>query len=148
MKDSEIVKLRFPPNCSKPLEYEKWVTLVGTTTKGLHPEIGKHWDRAIASAETSYQNYLKDVSYTRVRILPNELLARTTIEERIESRLKMMLNYVIPPTIMRQCDDRDDVTCAQILYRTMVFAGPASKEDCIQMMDILTKPRVVELNKL
>ena len=96
----------------------------------------------------SYQNYIKDVSYTRVRILPNEVLARTTIEERIESILKMMLNYVIPPTIIRQCDDRDDVTCAQILYRTMVFAGPASKEDCLQMMDILTKPRVIELSKL
>ena len=81
----------------------------------------------------SYQNYIKDVSYTRVRILPNEVLARTTTEERIESSLKMMLNYVIPPTIIRQCDDRDDVTCAQILYRTMVFAGPASKEDCLQM---------------
>ena len=61
--------LKFPPNCSKPLEYEKWVTLVGTTMKGLHPEIGNYWDRAIASAERPYQNYLKDVSYTRVRIL-------------------------------------------------------------------------------
>ena len=60
----------------------------------------------------------------------------------------MMLNYVVPPIIIRQCDDRDDGTCAQILYRTMVFAGPASKEDCLQMMDILTKPRVVEISKL
>ena len=88
------------------------------------------------------------MSYTRVRILPKEVLARTTIEQRIELRLKMMLNYVIPQTIIRQCDDRDDVTCAQILYRTMVFAGPASKEDCLQMMDILTKPKVIELSKL
>ena len=96
----------------------------------------------------SYQNYIKDVSYTRVRIFPDEVLARTTIEERIESRLLMMLNYVVPPIIIRQCDDRDDVTCAQILYRTMVYAGPASKDDCSQMMDILTKPRVVELSKL
>ena len=136
MKDSDVVKLKFPPNSSKPLEYEKWVTSVGTTMKCLHPEIGNYWGRTIASAETSQQNYLKDVGYTRVRILPDEVLARTTIEERIESRLKMMLNYGIPPMIMRQCDDRDDVTCAQILYRTMVFAGPASKEDCIHMMDI------------
>ena len=59
-----------------------------------------------------------------------------------------MLNYVIPQTIIRQCDDLDYVTCAQILYRTMVFAGPASKEDCLQMMDILTKPKVIELSKL
>ena len=50
--------------------------------------------------------------------------------------------------VIRQCDDRDDVTCAQILYRTMVFVGPASKDDYLKMMDILTKPRVVELNKL
>ena len=92
----------------------------------------------------SYQNYIKDVSYTRVRIFPDEKLARTTIEERIESRLLMMLNYVVPPVIVRQCDDRDDVTCALILYRTMVYAGPASKEDCTQMMVILTKPRTYE----
>ena len=56
MKDSEVVKLKFPPNSSKPLEYEKWVTLVGTTMKGLHPEIGIYWERAVASAEKSYQN--------------------------------------------------------------------------------------------
>ena len=85
-----------------------------------------------------------DVSYTRVRISPEEKLARTTIEERIESRLLMMLNYAVPPVIVRQCDDRDDVTCALILYRTMVYAGPASKEDCTQMMVILTKPRTYE----
>ena len=46
--------------------------------------------------------YLKDLSYTRVRILPDEVLARTSIEERIESMLKMMLNSIVPPT-MRQC---------------------------------------------
>ena len=74
------------------------------------------------------------------------MLVRIAIEQRIDLRLKMMLNYVIPQTIIRQCDDRDDVTCAQILYRTMVFAGPASKEDCLQMMDISTKPKVVELS--
>ena len=51
MKDSEIAKLKFPPNSSKPLEYEKWVTLVSTTMKGLHPEIGNYWERAIAAAE-------------------------------------------------------------------------------------------------
>ena len=148
MKDSEIVKLKFPPICSKPLEYEKWVTLVGTTMKGLHPEIGNYWERAIASAEKSYQNYSKDVSYTRVRIFPDEKLAPITIEERIESRLLMMLNYVVPPIIIRQCDDRDDVTCAQILYRTMVFAGPASRDDYLKMADILTTPKVVDSGKL
>ena len=30
----------------------------------------------------------------------------------------------------------------------MVFVGPASRDDYLKMMDILTKPRVVELNKL
>ena len=53
MKDSEIAKLRFPLNGSKPLEYEKWVTTVTTTMKCLHPEIGNYWERAIASAENS-----------------------------------------------------------------------------------------------
>ena len=59
-----------------------------------------------------------------------------------------MLNYVAPPVIVRQCDDRPDATCVLIMYRTMVYAGPASKDDCAQMMDILTKPRTYELNKL
>ena len=35
-----------------------------------------------------------------------------------------------------------------ILYRTMVFAGPASKDDYLKMVDTLTKPRVIELGKL
>ena len=104
--------------------------------------------RATTSAERAYQQYVNDLSYIRVRTLPTEVLARTSIEERIESRLRMMLNTVVPPMIIRQCDDRDDVSCAQILYRTMVFAGPASKDDCMHMMDILIAPRVVELNKL
>ena len=59
-----------------------------------------------------------------------------------------MLNNVLPSGIVRQCDDRETVTCAFILYRTLVYAGPASKDDCAQMMDILTKPRVYELSKL
>ena len=116
--------------------------------KGLHPDIGNYWGRATTSAETAYQQYLKDLSYTRVRILPTEVLARTSIEERIESRLKMMLHNIIPPIVIRQCDDRDDVTCAQILYRTMVFAGPASKEDHMKMMETLTTPKIVEVGKL
>ena len=50
--------------------------------------------------------------------------------------------------IIRPCDDQDDVTCAQILYRTMVNVGPASRDDYLKMMDILTKPKVVELSTL
>ena len=60
----------------------------------------------------------------------------------------MMMNYVVPQVVVRQCDDKPDVTCALLLYRTMVYAGPASKEDCAQMMDILTKPKTYELSKL
>ena len=57
MKDSEIAKFKFPPNSNKPLEYEKWVTLVTTTMKGLHPEIGNYWERAIAAAEIISELY-------------------------------------------------------------------------------------------
>ena len=97
MKDSEISKLRFPPNCNTVLEYEKWMLNLSITMGGLHPAIGIYWGRATTSAERAYTQYLKDSSYTRVRILPTEVLARTSIEERIESRLKMMLNNVRPP---------------------------------------------------
>ena len=76
-----------------------------------------------------------------------EVLVRTSIEERIESRLKMMLTNSVPQAVLRQCDDRDEVTCAQILYRTIVFAGPASKEDYSKMIDTLTNPKPVELGK-
>ena len=118
------------------------------TMKGLHPEIGHYWQRVCTSAEQTYESYLKDLSYTRVSILPTEVLARTSIEERIESILKMMLTNIVPQSILRQCDDREDVSCAQILYRTIVFAGPASKDDYLKMVDTLTKPRVIELGKL
>ena len=59
-----------------------------------------------------------------------------------------MLHNIIPPTVIRQCDDRDDVSCAQILYRTMVFAGPASKEDYLKMIEVLTTPKIIEVGKL
>ena len=121
---------------------------LNTTMKGLHPEIGNYWTRLSSSAEKSYQMYLKELSSTRVSILPTENLARTSIEERIESRLKMMLTNIIPPIVIRQCDGRDDVTCAQILYRTTVFAGLASKEDRMRMMETLTTPKIVEVGKL
>ena len=104
--------------------------------EGLHPEIGNYWSRVCTSAEKFYAMYLEDLSYTRVSIIPTEVLARTSIEQRIESRLKMMLTNIIPQTVIRQCDDRDDVSCAQILYRTMVFAGPASKDDYMKTIDI------------
>ena len=70
MKDTEIAKLKFTPGCSKPLEYEKWVTLMGTTMNGHHPEIGSYWHRVVESAEKAYSRYIKDVSYTRIGIFP------------------------------------------------------------------------------
>ena len=81
-------------------------------------------------------------------MLPDENLPRTQIETRIELRLKMMLTNTIPQSISSQCEDRPEVTCAQMLYRTVVYAGPASKEDVHKLMDILTRPRTVELGKL
>ena len=132
-----MTKLKFPSSCYEPLKYEKWIMSVSTTMRGLHPEIGHYWRRVCTSAEQTYESYLKDLSYTRVSILPTEVLARTSIEERIESILKMMLTNIVPQSILRQCDDREDVSCAQILYRTIVFAGPASKDDYLKMVDTL-----------
>ena len=126
MKDTELGKLKFTPGGSKPLEYEKWMNLMATTMNGHHPEIGAYWQRVVESAEKAYSSYIKDVSYTRIGIFPTEKLPRTPIEERIESRLLMMMNYVVPQVVVRQCDDKPDVTCALLLYRTMVYAGPVS----------------------
>ena len=148
MKDSEILKLRFTATSYKPLEYEKWIKTVSTTMKGLHPEIGRYWQAVCTLAETTYEKYLNDLSFTRVSILPSEVVAGTPIEERIESRLRMMLTTILPQAIVRQRDDYEDASCAQMLYRTLVFAGPASKEDYVKMLETLTKPRRIELDKL
>ena len=60
----------------------------------------------------------------------------------------MMLVNTIPQSVLRQCEDRPEVTCAQMLYRTIVYAGPASREDIHKLMDILTRPKVVDVGKL
>ena len=86
MKDSEIAKLRFVSGGNRPFEFEKWLSLITTTLNGMHPEIGSYWKQVVDSATEAYQKYLRDVSYTRVNITPNEALARTTIEKRIEAR--------------------------------------------------------------
>ena len=119
-----------------------------TTTHAQHQEIGLYWKRTVELAESAYHKYIKDVSYTRIGIAPEARPPSTMIEERIESRLRMILNYVVPSVIARQCDDKPVVSCALILYRTMVHAGPASKDDCAQMMDILTKPKTYDLRRL
>ena len=130
------------------MEFEKWLPQMETTTHSLHSEIGLYWKRVVTAAEEAYQKYIQDVSCTRIAIVPEEIKSTNIIEERIESKLRMILIYVVPPVVMRQCDDRPDVPCALILYRTMVYAGPANKEDCAHMLDILTKPRTYELKKL
>ena len=121
---------------------------VTTTMKGLHPEIGRYWQAVCTLAEKTYEKYLNDLSFTRVSIFPKEVVPTTPIEERIESRLRVMLTTILPQAILRQCDDCEDASCAQMLYRTLVFAGPASKEDYVKMLDTLTKPRRIELDKL
>ena len=144
MKDSEVPKLKLPSTCYRPQEYEKWIMSLTTTLKGLHPEIGFYWERVFASVDKTYRVYLQDLSHSRARLLPIEVLARTTIEERIESRLRTMLRNTIPFAVLKQCEDTEGVTCAQMLYRTIVFAGPASGEDVNKMLDILTNFRPVD----
>ena len=43
MKDSEVPKLKLFSTSDKDQEYEKWLHLISTTMKGLHPEIGNYW---------------------------------------------------------------------------------------------------------
>ena len=148
MKEADFAQLKFASGANKPVEYEKWVVRMDTTTHAQHTEIGLYWKRVVDCAQKSYAKYIKDVSYTRNCISPEERLPRNVIEERIESRLHMILNAVVPPCVVRQCDDKPDVSCALIMYRTMVHAGPASKEDVAQMLDILTRPRTYEVRKL
>ena len=70
MKETDFAKLRFSPGSSKPVEYEKWVVLMETTTHAQHTEIGLYWKRVVACAEKAYSKYIKDVSYTRISISP------------------------------------------------------------------------------
>ena len=92
--------------------------------------------------EKNYEKYLNDLSFTGVSIFPSEVVASTPIEERIESSLRMMLTTILPQAMVRQCDDCEDASCAQMLYRTLVFAGPAIKEDYVKMLDTLTKHKL------
>ena len=79
---------------------------------------------------------------------PTEKLYRTDIEERIEHKLRTILMSSVPASINQQCAFTEDLTCAQILYRTMVLVGPASREDRKQMHDMLTQPKAIETSKL
>ena len=113
-----------------------------------HPELGMYWTRIVQSAESIYHKYLNDVSVTRVSLKPTEVLNRTDIESRIENKIRTTLMKAAPASISQQFNFEQDLTCAQILYRTMVLAGPASREDRKQMHDLLTQPKSVEVNKL
>ena len=127
MKETDFTKLKFTPGLSKPLEYEKWMNQMATAMNGHHPEIGIYWQRVVKCAEETYARYVKDVSFTRTGIFPTEKLPQTPIEERIEARLLMMMNSVVPQVVVRQCDDKPDVTCVLLIYRTMVLQGQPVK---------------------
>ena len=146
MKDAEFVKLRFVEG--RPYEYERWVRAITRTLTALHPKLGGYWQRVVSSAESVYNKYLNDVSVTRVSLKPVDILCRIAIEKRIEHKLRAVLMSAVPASVNHQCNFTEDLTCAQILYRTMVLAGPASREDRKQMHDLLTQPKVIEISKL
>ena len=148
MKDAEFVKLRFSDNSYRPYEYEKWIRGLTRAMTATHPELGAYWSRVVGAAEAVYHRYLTDVSATRVSLKPVEVLSRTDIEERIENKIRTILMVVVPPAINQQCLWEQDLSSSQILYRTMVLAGPASREDRKQMLDLLTQPKEIEVTRL
>ena len=148
MKETEFVKLRFVEGSYRPYEYERWIRAITRTLTALHPEMGQYWRRVVSSAESVYNRYLNDVSVTRVSLKPVEILSRTPIEKRIEHKMRTVLMSAVPASVNHQCNFTDDLACAQILYRTIVLAGPASREDRKQMHDLLTQPKVIEISKL
>ena len=122
---------------------------VNRLMKGFHPEIGIYWNKALKEAETTYFEYLKDVSSTRVSLQPKpDMDLLTDIEARIEAKMKPLLMNAVPQVVSQQCMFLEDLNCTQVLYRTMVMAGPASKEDRKYMHELLTQPREVEATKL
>ena len=121
---------------------------VNRILRGLHPEIGSYWERITKASEETYQLYLKDVGVSRVSLQPRQTLDRTPIETIIESRLRTFLKNVVPLIVTQQCMFQKDLTCAQILYRAMVLAGPANSEDRKQTHNLLKVPRAIEFGKL
>ena len=118
------------------------------TLTAVHPEMGAYWQRVVQSAGTVYNTYLNDVSTTRVSLKPTEILHRTEIEGRMENKVRTLLMAAVPTSVNRLCSCEFDVSCSQILYRTMIAAGPASREDRNQMLTLLTQPKAIEINKL
>ena len=75
-------------------------------------------------------------------------MTRTGIETRIAWKLRGMLVNAVLSTVNQQCMYEQDVTRAQILYRTMVLVGPANSDDRRQVHDMLTQPKTIEVGKL
>ena len=50
VKESDFIKLKFPAQVPKPVEFEKWLRQLETTTHALHPEVGIYWKRVVAAA--------------------------------------------------------------------------------------------------
>ena len=80
MKDSECAKLRFVDSCYKPYEYEKWICGVNRMMTATHPELGAYWTRVVETAQSTYFQYLNDVSVTRVSLKPRQVLNRREVE--------------------------------------------------------------------
>ena len=94
-----------------------------------HPEMGIYWDLIVKYAEAIYHKYLGEISTSRVCSKPTKKVSRSDIELRLENKIRTLLMSSVPTTIHRQCLFEQDLTSAQILYRTMVLAGPANRED-------------------
>ena len=143
-----MTKLTFTDECYKPFEYEKWRMSIDRTLNGFQPENGKYWTKVSKDAEGVYYQYLKDLSPTRVSLIPKSKLDGTDIETRIEHRLRNLLMTAAPAAVANQCMFQEDLMCAQILYRIMIASGPASKEDRTQMQELLTQAKAIEVGKL
>ena len=104
MKDADVAKLKFTEGGYRPIEYEKWIMSVNLLMKGFHPEIGIYWNKALREAETTYFEYLKDVSSTRVSLQPKpDMDLLTDIEARIEARMKPLVMNAVPQVVSQQC---------------------------------------------
>ena len=56
LKDSDFKTLTFTDKSYKPFEYEKWKMAMDRTFKGLHPEIGKYWEKITKTPRKSTFN--------------------------------------------------------------------------------------------
>ena len=59
MKETELVKLKFPDRSYRPYEYERWINAVTRTMTALHPEMGNYWKKGCILSGTSIQQVLE-----------------------------------------------------------------------------------------